>query len=93
MKFQWDATKASRNQAKHGIAFEEALSAFADPLSITYPDPGHSFDEERFLLLGLSAQSHVLVVSHVYRADCVRVISARKATPRERRFYESKATH
>jgi uncharacterized DUF497 family protein len=93
MKFEWDAIKASRNYAKHGVAFDEALSAFADSLSITYADPGHSVDEERFLLLGLSAHGQVLVVSHVYRAECVRIISARKATPRERRFYESKASH
>jgi uncharacterized DUF497 family protein len=93
MKFEWDTAKASKNQAKHGISFDEALSAFADSLSITYSDPGHSVDEERFLLLGLSVQGHVLVVSHVYRANCVRIISARKATPRERRYYESKANH
>ncbi len=93
MKFEWDAARAPRNQAKHGLAFEEAMSAFADSLSITYADPGHSVDEERFLRLGLSAHGHVLVVSHVYRADCVRIIGARKATPRERRFYESKASH
>ena len=93
MKFQWDAGKASKNEGKHGIAFQEALSAFADPLSITYPDPMHSFDEDRYLLLGISAENHVLVVSHVYRADCVQIISARKATPRERKFYESKASH
>ena len=52
----------------------------------------HAPDEDRYLLLGISAENHVLVVSHVYRADCVRIISARKATPRERKFYESKAT-
>jgi len=93
MKFQWDGAKAARNRTKHGVPFEEALSAFADPLSITYPDPKHASEEDRFLLIGISASGQVLIISHVYRADCVRIISARKATPRERRFYESRANH
>lgn len=93
MKFQWDPVKASTNQTRHGKSCEDVLSAFADPLSITYPDPKRSSDEDRFLLIGLSVQDQVLVVSHVFRADCVRIISARKATPKERRFYESQANH
>jgi uncharacterized DUF497 family protein len=93
MKFQWDRVKASINQTKHGVSFNDAMSVFADPLSFTYPDPKHSSDEERFLIIGLSGAGQVLVVSHVFRADCVRIISARKATRKERAFYESEASH
>ena len=86
--FEWDASKAARNRAKHGITFSEAASAFDDPLAIVSPDPDHSEDETRSLLLGRSRRDRLLVVSHVDRGAAVRIISARPATPRERRTYE-----
>ena len=85
--FEWDADKASRNLRKHGISFEEALTAFADSLSMTVPDPD-SEAEERFLLLGLSLRARLLVVVHAERSDNIRIISARPATRQERRRYE-----
>ena len=88
LRFTWDPRKAASNLRKHGVSFEEAASAFADPLSLTVPDPDHSDDEERFLLVGLSDQSRLLVVAHVERGDEIRIINARLATRRERRQYE-----
>ena len=89
IEFEWDATKAQANLRKHGVAFEEAASAFADPLSITIPDPLHSQGEDRFVLLGRSHSGRVLVVVHVERGDSIRVISARAATRKERKTYEA----
>lgn len=86
--FEWDASKARANAERHGVTFEEAITAFADPLSSTIPDPDHSQDEERFLLLGLSSRRRLLVVVHTDRGDTIRVISARLASKRERRTYE-----
>jgi uncharacterized protein len=63
-RFQWDPAKAEENRRKHGITFEEAASAFADFLSITIPDPEHSVDESRFLLVGLTDQHRLVVVAH-----------------------------
>jgi uncharacterized protein len=73
---------------KHNVSFEEASSVFGDKLSITYPDPEHSINEERFIMIGLSNKQRVLVISHIYRDKAVRIISARLATKREQRFYE-----
>lgn len=86
--FEWDGRKATANLRKHGVSFEEAATVFSDPLSLSIPDPDHSEDEERFLLVGTSFQGQVLVVAHSERGDRVRVISARAATARERRAYE-----
>jgi len=88
LSFEWDADKASGNLAKHGVSFAEASTVFADPLSRTIPDPLHSDDEERFIIVGESAAGHTLVVVHTHRGESVRIISARKATPRERKDYE-----
>jgi uncharacterized DUF497 family protein len=88
LRFGWDPRKAANNRRKHGVSFEEAGSAFADPLSVTIADPDHSEAEERFLLLGLSGRQRLLVVAHAERGDEVRIISARLATRRERRVYE-----
>ncbi len=85
---EWDASKAARNRGKHGVTFSEAATAFDDPLAIVSPDPDHSMDEARALLLGRSGRDRLLVVSHVDRGASVRIISARLATPRERRTYE-----
>jgi uncharacterized DUF497 family protein len=93
MKFEWNTEKAKRNQKKHGVSFSEALTVFKDSLSLTYPDTDHSVDEDRFLLIGLSSSDNVLVISHTFRNDVVRIISARKATNKERSFYEKEARH
>ncbi|MCB0197044.1 MAG: BrnT family toxin [Anaerolineae bacterium] len=88
MDFEWNPLKAEINGKKHDVSFEEASSVFGDTLSVTYPDPKHSIDEERFIMIGLSDKRRVLVISHMYRGETVRIISARPATKRERRFYE-----
>jgi uncharacterized protein len=88
MTFEWDEGKASDNLAKHGVSFAEASTVFADPLSRTIPDPLHSGEEDRFIVLGESASGRTLVVVHTHRGEDVRIISARKATSRERRDYE-----
>ncbi len=86
--FSWDPRKAASNYRKHGVSFEEAVTAFGDPLSVTIPDPWHSQNESRFVLLGLSGSSQLLVVAHVERGDDIHIISARLATRRERNEYE-----
>ena len=86
--FSWDPRKAASNERKHGVSFEEAVTAFGDPLSLTVSDPEHSESENRFVLLGLSANSRLLVVAHVERGDDIRLISARLASRRERIDYE-----
>lgn len=88
LTFEWDEGKAAENLAKHGVSFAEASTVFADPLSRTIPDPLHSDEEERFVVLGGSASGHTLVVAHTYRGGNIRIISARRATPRERKDYE-----
>ena len=87
--FEWDSSKAKSNVEKHGVSFEEASTAFHDPLSLTIEDPLHSNDEERVILLGFSLKNRLLVVVHTERGDNnIRIISARKATKRERDTYE-----
>lgn len=86
--FEWDTEKARKNILKHGVAFEEAASVFFDPLSLTIPDPSHSEYEERFVIIGHSDLQNVLVVIHLDRGDRIRIISARHATPAERRKNE-----
>ena len=87
--FEWDEKKANQNIKKHGISFEEAATVFGDPFSITIYDPLHSKDEDRFVILGMSNRNRVLVVVHTDRDDKIRIISARKATKKERKQYES----
>jgi uncharacterized protein len=91
LRFSWDLRKAAANRRKHGVTFEEGATAFADRLSLTVPDPDHSEDEERFVLLELSITRRLLVVSHVERGDEIRLISARPANRRERLEYEENA--
>jgi uncharacterized protein len=86
--FEWDAEKAAGNEVKHGLSFEEASTAFGDPLSTTVDDPDYSEDEARLLLLGMTHTGRLVVVVHTDREGAVRLISARLATPRERRSYE-----
>ena len=88
IRFTWDRRKAASNRRKHGVSFEEAATAFGDSLSLTIPDPAHSADEERFLLLGQSAAGRLVVVAHLDRGDEIRLISARPASRRERTDYE-----
>ena len=90
IRFEWDKTKASSNQRKHGVSFEEAQSVFYDEFAIQYFDD-ETTEENRFILLGISNQSRVLVVIHCERgtnAETIRIISARKATKHERNFYQ-----
>lgn len=89
MKFEWDPEKAAGNLAKHGVGFIDASTIFGDPLELTLSDPDHSEDEFRFLSLGTSSAGRLLVVSYTERGTRIRIISAREATPRERRQYES----
>lgn len=87
--FEWDPSKAQLNFDKHGVSFEEASSVFLDPLALTFPDPDHSVGEHRFLTFGRSHVGHVLAVAHQeVSEDQIRIISARRATKRERHGYE-----
>jgi hypothetical protein len=88
LRFLWDARKAASNRRKHGVGFQEATTVFGDSLSVTIPDPDHSVEEERFLLLGLSNRRRLLVVSHSERGESIRIISARRADRLERWMYE-----
>jgi len=90
LKFDWDKNKAIKNLAKHKVSFEEAQSVFDDDFARLIPDPDHSEDEERFLLLGLSCSLKVLVVVHCYKDEenIIRLISARKATKPESKIYK-----
>ncbi|TNG94780.1 BrnT family toxin [Pasteurellaceae bacterium USgator11] len=88
--FEWDSNKAKINHKKHGITFEEAISVFYDDNALLQPDPTHSFLEERFLLLGLSKVSNMLVVVHCERDNNIRIISARLATKNETEQYRKK---
>jgi uncharacterized DUF497 family protein len=88
LNFEWDDRKAALNRRKHGVDFDEACTAFGDPLSITIPDPGHSKEEDRFVLIGESFRGRLLVVVHTERGDTLRLISARVAKSSERRTYE-----
>jgi uncharacterized DUF497 family protein len=88
LRFEWDPSKAAENLAKHGASFEEAATVFRDVLSATGADPDHSSDEERFVTFGLSTDGHLLAIAHIDRDDTIRIISARPATPSERKIYE-----
>jgi uncharacterized DUF497 family protein len=85
----WDPRKARENLRKHGVSFEEAVTAFSDDEALLLDDPDHSTEEERFVLLGLSGALRLLTVVHCYRVDdeVIRVISARRATRSERVQY------
>lgn len=89
MQFEWDREKAKKNLRKHRVSFDEAMTVFYDPLSATFDDPDHSIDEERFITIGYSSHSRLLVVSHTGRGKTIRIISARRATAHERKRHES----
>ena len=86
--FSWEPKKAGANLEKHGVSFEDASTAFGDPLSVTVSDPAQSDDETRFVLVGRSFRGELLVVVHSEQENSIRIISAREATRRERRDYE-----
>lgn len=89
LRFEWDPRKAAANLRKHGVSFDDAQSAFADESARLIDDPDHSMDEDRFLLMGLASSLRILVVAHCYReaGGVIRIISARRATREEQRFY------
>jgi len=88
--FEWDPKKAESAETKHGVSFPEAASVFLDPMAWTFPDPDHSIGEERFITLGRALTGELVVVAHVeLEEDRIRIISARRATKRERHDYET----
>jgi uncharacterized DUF497 family protein len=94
LRFEWDPKKDAVNQRKHGVSFDEASTVFSDERALLIDDPDHSDDEQRFILLGLSANLRTLVVCHCYReaASVIRLISARKANRKERSEYARRWT-
>ena len=89
MDFDWDPRKAKENERKHDVSFLEAATVLGDDLGVTVPDPDHSFDELRFLTVGLSSQTRLLIVSYAERDGKYRIISARRLTRKERKAYET----
>jgi uncharacterized DUF497 family protein len=90
IEFEWDSAKAISNLKKHGVSFEEARSVFYDELAIQFFDVESSAAEDRFLMLGVSSEARILLVCHCEResGETIRIISARKATPNERKHYQ-----
>jgi len=91
IKFTWDKTKAKSNQRKHGVSFEEATTVFYDDFALEFYDESHAqLEEDRYLMLGLSAKTRILLVCHCFKEDesTIRIISARKATKNETSFYK-----
>ena len=88
MIVEWDDRKASANAKKHGVTFDEAATLLEHALSLTFRDPDHSSEEFRFITIGMASTGRILMVAHTDRGEAVRLISARLATRRERRFYE-----
>jgi uncharacterized DUF497 family protein len=86
--FEWDEVKAKANLKKHKVSFEEGKTIFNDPFLFTFLDDKHSANEGRYINIGLSANRRVLILTHTERQGKIRIISCRKATSRERRFYE-----
>ena len=90
IEFEWDEKKNKKNRLKHGIWFEEARQVFDDSHAIQFFDQEHSHNEDRFIMLGMTTSSRVLVVIYCERGDknVIRIISAREATKKERGRYE-----
>lgn len=88
LDFEWDLDKATSNQKKHGVTFEEAATVFSDPLAAIFDDEVHSEEEQREIIIGHSAKNRLLLVCFTERAGAIRIISARRATKRERTDYE-----
>jgi hypothetical protein len=91
LRFEWDQNKAKKNFEIHAVSFDEASTAFRDALSLVIYDPLHSEEEDRFVLIGNSHKDRLLVVVHTERDDNIRVISARKASKKEKTQYEENA--
>lgn len=90
MQFEWNPEKAELNLKKHGVDFSEAETVFGDSLAKIFDDEEHSFDEKREIIIGHSIQNRLLIISFTERENnTVRIISARKTTPKERRDYEN----
>ena len=89
MQFEWDPQKSHRNVREHSISFDEAVTVFYDPLAATFDDPQHSETERRFITVGYSNRNRLLLVAHTERGSSVRIISARRATARERERHET----
>jgi uncharacterized protein len=89
IEFVWDPKKAAANERKHRVAFQEAVTAFIDPLARIHDDPAHSSREHREIIVGHSLQDRLLVVSFTERGTTVRIVSARQATRHERKDYET----
>ena len=87
-RFEWDPSKASPNLKSHEVSFEEASTVLDDPLFIAFLDVEHSLDEERYITLGLSRESRLLLIAHTDREGAIRIISARQAAKNERQFYQ-----
>lgn len=88
MNFEWDRNKAAANLAKHGVSFDEAKTVFNGPLYVDFYDPDRSDEEHRYIMMGMSLQSRLLLVAYTERGDVVRLISAREATRAEPKAYE-----
>ncbi len=87
MVYEWDSGKAAGNLQKHRVSFTEAATVFLDPLALTYLDPDHSEGEQRYITIGESTGGRVILVAHLDQGDRVRIISARRATRKERYEY------
>ena len=90
LRFEWDDRKSRANERKHGVSFEEAQTVFYDEDAAEFYDDAHSQNDDRFIMLGISALTRVLVVCHCLRegGNVIRIISARKATRKEKRYYQ-----
>ncbi len=89
LNFEWHTEKALKNIKRHNVTFEEASTAFSDTFSLSIDDPLHSDDEQRYILIGKSYKNRILIAIHTEKGNNIRIISARKATKKERIFYES----
>ncbi|MCX5855457.1 MAG: BrnT family toxin [Deltaproteobacteria bacterium] len=88
MEFEWDTKKAAANIQKHNVTFQEAATVFGDPLAVTFYNPDHSVNENRFITFGFSLQKRLLIVSHTERGGRTRIINARLVDRNERKIYE-----
>jgi uncharacterized DUF497 family protein len=88
LRFEWNRKKAEANLSKHGVSFEEAMTVFGDALSLTIMDEMNSAREQRWVLVAFSDRGRLVVVIHVEPGNGIRIISAREATPKERKTYE-----
>jgi uncharacterized DUF497 family protein len=90
MRFEWDKNKAKTNLKKHRVSFEEAETVFEDDFTVTISDDEHSFEEKRFVTIGQSLTGRLLIISHTFDEEKIRIINARKPTKAERKDYENR---